>query len=142
MPSLEDVADLLGLAAVGHGGSRFRLISMIEGGLPLAALDRLSHLLAPADNAFKYRIVPKASLARRKHGKRLSADESGRLARLARIWSFAREVWGGEDEARDFLFRPHPLLEDRPPIELALASEMGAQLVTDIIGRLQYGSAV
>jgi putative toxin-antitoxin system antitoxin component (TIGR02293 family) len=142
MPSLEDVADLLGLAAVGHGGSRFRLISMIEGGLPLAALDRLSHLLAPTDNAFKYRIVPKASLARRKHGKRLSADESGRLARLARIWSFAREVWGGEDEARDFLFRPHPLLEDRPPIELALASEMGAQLVTDIIGRLQYGSAV
>ncbi|MBI3707614.1 MAG: DUF2384 domain-containing protein [Proteobacteria bacterium] len=143
MAGTREVADVLGVAATGRAGrSPLHLISLIERGLPLAALDRVSGLLAPRDTAFKYRIVPKASLARRTLGKRLSADESGRVARLAKAWSFAREVWGSDAEARDFLFRAHPLLEGRRPIDLVLGSELGAQLVDEILGRLQYGSAV
>ena len=43
--------------------------------------------------------------------------------------------------ARDFLFRPHPMLEDELPVDVVLRSEFGAELVIDILGRLKYGSA-
>ena len=36
----------------------------------------------------------------------LSADESNRLARLAKIWTQALHVWKSDGEARDFLFPP------------------------------------
>ena len=143
--ALDDVASVLG---VGEGddlpASPLRLIARLEQGFPVGALDRVSHAVAPADARFKHRIVPRATLARRKahdDEQRLSAEESGRLARVAGLWAMAMDVWGGEEEARAFLFRPHPLLEGRPPIDLVLGSDLGARLVEDILGRLRYGSA-
>ena len=59
---------------------------------------------------------------------------------MAGLWAEATDVWGGEEEARAFLFRPHPLLEGRTPIDLVLGSDLGARLVEDILGRLRYGS--
>jgi putative toxin-antitoxin system antitoxin component (TIGR02293 family) len=118
-----------------------QLVARIERGLPLATLERVTSLVAPDDPAFRYRIVPKASLARRQRKQRLSADESERVARLARVWTAAREVWGSDGETRDFLFRPHPMLEDRRPIDVVVASELGAQIVDGIIGGLRFGSA-
>lgn len=53
----------------------------------------------------------------------------------------AREVWGSDEAARAFLFRPHPMLEGRRPIDVVLANEFGRSLVEGILGRLQYGSA-
>ncbi|MGZ8370601.1 MAG: antitoxin Xre/MbcA/ParS toxin-binding domain-containing protein, partial [Caulobacteraceae bacterium] len=44
-------------------------------------------------------------------------------------------------EARDFLFRPHPMLEDQAPMIVVLDSALGADLVCDILGGLRYGSA-
>ena len=64
------------------------------------------------------------------------------MARLASVWALAREVWGSDEAARDFLFRPHPMLEGRAPVDVVLANEFGRPLVEGILGRLQYGSAV
>lgn len=142
MLAFADVADVLGLPANEVAArSPFGLMARIEDGLPLGALERVAHLLAPGDAQFKYRLVPKATYERRKSVHRLSSDEGTRLARLARVWSRALEVWQSEDQARDFLFRPHPMLEDKRPIDLVIQSEIGAELVLDILGRLQYGSA-
>ncbi|TIL84489.1 MAG: DUF2384 domain-containing protein, partial [Mesorhizobium sp.] len=63
---------------------------------------------------------------------RLSSDEGTRLARVARVWSFAVDVWQNEEEARDFLFRPHPMIEDKRPIDVVIMSEFGAEMVVDI----------
>ncbi len=63
------------------------------------------------------------------------------MALLANVWNVARDVWGSDGEARDFLFRPHPMAEDRLPIDLAIQSEFGAELIVDILGGLKYGSA-
>ena len=90
---------------------------------------------------FKYRLVPKATLDRRKAAKTLSPEEGARLARLAKVWSAAREIWGGDDEARDFLFRPHPMADDNRPVDLAIRSEFGAELVVTILSGLKYGTA-
>jgi putative toxin-antitoxin system antitoxin component (TIGR02293 family) len=142
MPAFADVAAVLGLPAREMAArSPFGLIERIESGLPIGTLERVSELLAPGDARFKYRLVPKATFERRKTAHRLSSDEGTRLARLARVWALALDVWGQEAEARDFLFRAHPMLEDRTPIDLVIQSEIGAELVLDILGRLKYGSA-
>lgn len=72
---------------------------------------------------------------------RLSPEESARVARLRKVWKNALKVWGNENSARAFLFRPHPLLEGRLPIDVVLTTEFGGPAVEDILGRLQFGSA-
>ena len=142
MTELSALAKVLGVAQGNKPlATPFELIARIARGLPLSALERVTASIAPGDAGFKYRIIPKASLARRRHDKRLTAAEGERLARIAAVWAFACEVWGDEAEARSFLFRAHPMLQDRPPIDLAIDSDLGARLVEGILGRLQYGSA-
>ncbi len=86
-------------------------------------------------------IVAKSTLARRlKANERLTPAEGEKVARLARIWAMAKEVWGSEADARRFLETPHPLLEGRPPREVA-ESEIGAREVENILGRLRFGAA-
>jgi putative toxin-antitoxin system antitoxin component (TIGR02293 family) len=143
MLALSMVADVLGLPAKQAGRrSPFSLITQIQDGLPVAAVERLTKLLAPDDPQLKYRLVPKATYERRKReAQKLSSEEGMRLARVARVWSLALDVWGSEPAARDFLFRPHPMIEDKLPIDMVLQSEFGGEMVIDILGRLKYGSA-
>lgn len=101
MLAFGDVADVLGLPIEEVASlSPFGLISRIENGLPIGALERVAHLLAPGDSQFKYRLISKATYERRKAAHRLSSDESTRLARVARVWSLAVDVWQNEEEAR------------------------------------------
>lgn len=142
MLAFADIADVLGLPAKEAAArSPFGLISRIEDGLPFGSLERVARLIAPSDAQFKYRLIPKATYERRKSAHRLSSDEGIRLARVARVWGLALDVWQNEDDARDFLFRPHPMLEDRRPIEVVIHSEFGSELVLDVLGRLKYGTA-
>lgn len=72
---------------------------------------------------------------------RLSPEESARVARLNRVWDAALDVWGSPEAARAFLFRPHPLLAGRLPVDIVLATEFGGPVVENILGALKYGSA-
>jgi putative toxin-antitoxin system antitoxin component (TIGR02293 family) len=116
----------------------------VEAGLPLAALDRMVRAVAPDDASFVARIVPKATLSRRRSAASgtLSAEESNKVARLAKVWAMAMRVWGDEADARAFLSRPHPMLEGSKPRELAVATDPGADAVMNIIGRGAYGGGV
>ena len=142
----DPVSAVLGIKASGP----LPLMSAIEQGLPLTALDRVVHSVAPADQKFAFRIIARATLARRRKALatkkraagRLSAEEGTRLARLAGVWAMALHVWGGEAAARQFMFEPHPLLHGRRPIDVVLENELGRPVVEGILGRLQYGSAV
>jgi putative toxin-antitoxin system antitoxin component (TIGR02293 family) len=142
MLAFGNVADVLGLPAKELASrSPLGLITRIETGLPVAALERVAQLLAPGDSQFKYRLVPKATYERRKTTHRLSSDEGTKLARLARVWDLALDVWQTEGDARDFLFRPHAMIEDKRPIDVVIQSEFGAEMVVDVLGRLKYGTA-
>lgn len=119
----------------------FDLADEVGKGLPVAAVERVASEVAPDDAMLRYRIVPKATLARRRRarGRRLNRDESDRLARLARVWTSAMDVWKSEAAAQRFLAEPHPLLRNRIPREFALASEFGAREVENLLGRIKYG---
>jgi putative toxin-antitoxin system antitoxin component (TIGR02293 family) len=126
------VASLLGMAR------------LVEAGLPLTALDRVVRAVAPNDAGFVASIVPKATLSRRRAAacSVLSAEESNKVARLAKVWAMAVRVWDDEEDARSFLSRPHPMLEGRKPREVAVGSDPGADAVMNIIGRGAYGGGV
>lgn len=142
-PAFEEVVGLLGLGGqADRPTSPLEIIERIRRGLPIKALDRVSLVVAPGDVNFKYLVVPRATLARRKKQReKLSVDEGDRVVRLAKVWAFARDVWGSEEEARAFFFHPHMMLEGLRPVDVVLATDMGARLVEDILGRLKYGSA-
>jgi putative toxin-antitoxin system antitoxin component (TIGR02293 family) len=139
---MSGITDLLGVGDT-TPVAPIRLATMIEEGLPVASLDSVAQAVAPNDTNFRYRIVPRATLMRRMRQPdgRLSPEESGRLARLAGIWAFALEVWGDDSDAREFLFRKHPLIEMRLPIDVVLGSDVGAGVIEQILGRLKYGTA-
>jgi len=120
------------------------LADAVGRGLSVEAVERLSAMIAPDDASLRYRIVPKATLARRQRAapRRLSPQESDRVARLAQLWAFALDVWGSPAAAQRFLAEPHPLLGGRVPREVAIASQIGAWAVEQILGRLKYGTAV
>ncbi len=140
MTDLLEAAKVLGVDRPPRSSVQF--LALLERGLPLSSLDLIARAIAPADTGFRYRIVPKATLARLRPRRKLNRSQGVIVARLASIWSRALQVWKSPEEAREFLNRPHPLLEDRLPIDLVLQNEIGAQLVADVLGRLEYGSAV
>ncbi len=143
MTSLFEAARFLGLPARGkplESASQYLLI--LDKGLPLRSIDKIAGALAPEDRQFRYRIVSKATLARRKASRRLNKAQSELVTRLAEVWTDALRVWKTEENARSFLYRKHPLLENKRPVDLTLQSELGAQLVRDILGRLEHGTAV
>lgn len=145
-----------GMLTAGAGGRHPAPISVIglmrevERGLAVTVLDDVARAVAPGDAAFAFRIVPKATLSRRRKAlslrdaarAALTPEEGGRVARVAEIWAAAIDVWGDQDQARAFLSRPHPLLEGQCPMDVVLASEYGRPVVLDILARLRYGTAV
>jgi putative toxin-antitoxin system antitoxin component (TIGR02293 family) len=82
--------------------------------------------------------MPARTLARRRSSRKLAADESDRLYRLARIAARAVGVFGTEDKASAWLRRPNRALGNELPIRL-LDTDVGARQVEDILGRIEHG---
>lgn len=116
----------------------------VKKGLSVRALDDVCVLMASGEPSFRYRIIRKATLARRQRTaeRRLSVEESNRVARLAQLWTLANEVWGSEKLAQQFLMKPHPLLENKIPRDVAADTDIGARVVEQLLGRLKYGVAI
>lgn len=112
-------------------------------GLPLSAVEHLTDRIAPGDARFKHRLVPKATYARRKGAQqRLTPEESERVVRLARVWSFAERLFGPGPKPYRFMTHPHWLLEDRTPLDLVLEGEVGAKVVETLMGEALNGVAL
>lgn len=116
------------------------LDAAVHAGLPRAALDHFLEFAAPpAERArLRNRIVPRASYQRLR---RLNPTHSATTERLARIGAFVRWVWEDDEKAREFLWKPHPELGGRRPIEAAL-TELGAREVEEVIQRGLHGLPV
>lgn len=79
------------------------------------------------------------TLSRRLAGKsRLSAEESDRTMRLARIMAQATETFDSKDKAALWLKTPNRVMEDQTPLEL-LDTDAGVRWVETILGRIAWG---
>ncbi|KAJ8133712.1 hypothetical protein OY671_013074, partial [Metschnikowia pulcherrima] len=115
------IENLLGVGLPARD-TRLGLAYSIQSGLPVSASDHLAEAVAPDDSHFKFRLIPKATSDRRRKSTKLTSEEGDRLARLAKVFSFALDVYRDEDKAREFLSRPHMMLDGKSPLDIASAT--------------------
>ena len=115
------------------------IIDKARTGLPYAALEALAiRFEIPQETLVRVLALPPRTLARRKKARRLSADESDRLLRLARVAGRAEEVLGGQARAAAWLRGAVRALGGARPLDL-LDTDLGAHQVEQILGRIEHG---
>ena len=84
-------------------------------------------------------VIPKRTLARRQARREpLTAEETDRALRLARIAKLAERVFGNSEKANRWLRKPKQALNGAMPVEF-LASEASARVVEGMLYRIQHG---
>ena len=135
----EKIASVMALFPIPH--SFAELDDLVAHGLPKDALKAgVDHVYLSGEDRKKllYRIIPEATYKRRRGT--LTADESERVERLARVFATADYVWNSEADARAFLSNSHPMLQGRTPLDVSM-TELGARRVEELLWKLYYGIA-
>jgi len=135
----EKIAAIMGLFPVPHSFSE--LDALVSHGLPKNALKASVDYVCLNNEDRKrllYRIIPEATYKRRSD--KLSTEESERVERLARVYATSQYVWKLDDDARTFLHTPHPMLQGRTPLDVAM-TELGARRIEELLWQLFYGIA-
>lgn len=108
-------------------------------GFPIAALDSFRQNIDATNTELAQALGTSVrSLAGRRHKGVLSASESERLLRLAKVVVRAESVFDDVDNGLAWLRESNISLGGMAPISL-LDTELGAELVTDVLGRIEYG---
>ena len=115
------------------------LIEQVRSGLPYTALEAIAKRFEiPQEHLVRVLALPLRTLARRKKERRLRADESDRLIRLARIATLAEEVLGNREKAVSWLQKPNRALGGTNPLD-RLDTEIGKQQVEQLLFRIAHG---
>jgi putative toxin-antitoxin system antitoxin component (TIGR02293 family) len=136
MPGTHAYVVLLGLSRFDFPG----LIEIIEKGLPYSAFERLQRNTGfSSEQLLDLLQIPRRTLARRKSSGKLSAEESDRLVRLARVYGRALYFFDGDAEAAtNWLTAPQYAFGGVRPSEM-VRTDVGAQEVETLIGQLEHG---
>jgi putative toxin-antitoxin system antitoxin component (TIGR02293 family) len=116
------------------------LAEMVREGLPAEALFSLAKRLSLNQAEISSKIgIPQRTLSRRlTRNARLTAVESDRTVRLARVFATAAETLGSEEKAAQWLKTPNRALRDGAPLD-QLDTDPGVREVEDLLGRISYG---
>lgn len=95
------------------------------------AVDRkiLAQIIGISDRTLSRRLASDA---------RLSADESDRMMRLARVMAHAIDTFGTQEKAAHWMQTSNLVLEGQTPLSL-LDTDAGVRQVDTILGRIDYG---
>ena len=85
--------------------------------------------------------ISQRTVKRRLGEGRFHPDESERLVRVARLTERTKEVFEDLERAREWLKSPQFALGGEVPLEYA-DTEPGAQIVEDLLGRIEHGTPV
>ena len=116
------------------------LARLIRSGLPARSVVALAKKLELRNSVLSRKLgIPQRTMTRRLgHGSRLTAAESDRTVRLARVFAVAVEMIGDEEKAVEWLRAPNRALGGERPID-QLDTDVGARAVEDVLGRIAYG---
>lgn len=121
-------------------GSTSQLVSLVREGLPAETLPRMAEELS-LDRGTVARVagISDRTLSRRlaTHA-RLTAEESDRMVRIARVLALADETLGSRTKSALWLKAPNRALDGHPPFEL-LDTDTGVRSVESVLGRIAYG---
>lgn len=115
------------------------LISLTRKGLPRRTVDNLAHALGMSVGEIA-RLLPISlrTLQRYQNKQLLDKDLSDHLIQITKVFARAVEVFGTQQQAALWLKSPIMALGNVRPIEM-LDTSTGAELVTTILGRIEYG---
>ena len=116
-----------------------KVIELIKLGLPVKAFTKLRENLDVSEKQLAGVLnIPVSTLARRKKTGRFPFTESERIFRIARLFDKARDVFQSDTMARKWLKEIAWALGDVSPLSYA-QTELGAQEVEDLLGRIEDG---
>lgn len=139
--STVSVEALLGGRGVLHARPRTTLdwVSVIRKGISSAAANSLAKALHVTQSELAAALgIPERTLARRKREGMFNSEESAKLVRLARVIRRAEQVFEDLDAALDWLKSGNAALSGATPLSL-LDTDVGAESVTDTLGRIEHG---
>lgn len=121
-------------------GTPAQLMTLIREGLPADILPSIAAELSMDRSAVAKVVgISGRTLSRRLASRsRLSAEESDRMVRLARVLALANDTLGDRAKASSWLQTPNRALQGNTPFEL-LDTDAGVQSVETILGRIAYG---
>jgi len=116
------------------------LAELVRKGLPASTVTALAERLAVGNAVLSQKLgIAQRTLSRRlSQRSRLTAAESDRTVRLARVYANAVEMIGDEPKAVQWLLTPNRALGGERPLD-QLDTDLGARAVEDILGRIAYG---
>lgn len=116
------------------------LADLVRRGLPADSVTALGESLRVGNAALSRKLgIPQRTLSRRLHQRSLlTAAESDRTVRLARVYANAVEMIGDREKAIDWLNTPNRALGGDRPFD-HLDTDVGARMVDDLLGRIAYG---
>src|SRR2546423_10855244 len=116
----------------------YQMVSGVTAGLDFGELEALREQLdLPLEQLVAKLGLSRATLHRRKTTGRLTADESDKVVRFARLLGHAAHIFGGIDEARKWLKTPQRGLGAAVPLDYA-QTEVGAREVENLLRRIDY----
>jgi putative toxin-antitoxin system antitoxin component (TIGR02293 family) len=119
--------------------NRLDLVILSRKGIQLKAVKNLGEMLNLSMKELAALLpVTERTLQRRKSGTRLSRSVSEQVILLAELTEKGVEVFGAIDSFRQWLREPNTALGGQHPLGL-LDTAIGIQLITDQLGKLQYG---
>jgi len=116
------------------------LARLVRKGLPAGSVAALAEKLAVGSTLLSRKLgIPQRTLTRRlSQRSRLTAAESDRTVRFARVYAHAVNMIGDEEKAVEWLRTPNRALGGERPLD-QLDTDPGARTVEDILGRIAYG---
>ena len=116
------------------------LAELIRKGLPAGSLIVLGEKLELKNAVLSKKLgIPQRTLTRRlSQHSRLTAAESDRTVRLARVYATAIDSIGNAEKAAQWLRTPNRALGGSIPID-QLDTDLGAKEVENVLGRIAYG---
>ena len=112
------------------------IIKQIKKGLPVSSFEKYLDI---SEKTLSSTVkIAKRTLTRRKQDGRLKSDESERVYRLARLFDKAVDVLEDHHLARKWFKEPVRALSGKTPLEFS-DTELGAQEVEDLLGRIEHG---
>lgn len=116
------------------------LVQRIRDGLPAVSVENFVRIGKLTNVEVDKIVLPRKTLAHRKEIGKLTAEQSDRLMRVARIVALAEDAFGSEEKASRWLRRPTSALDGEAPLSL-LDTEEGAREVEMILTRIEHGIA-
>jgi len=111
----------------------------VERGLPLSTLEEFSAYSGIAMKELLQVVIPARTLKHRsQRNEPLSAEESDRLARVAKMLELAVKVYGNREDGKEFLTRHMPRFDEKSPLEV-LRTEKGEEAVQEFLIQIAEG---